>query len=338
MKIGILTHPQGINYGGILQGYALYTVLLKMGHEPIIIQRGLNRQFFVWEWIRAILRFFHFPRYYSPKDQFCEILPFLKKYFTRTKMIRSHRKMRQVCKKYNLDAVIVGSDQVWRADFAMKFGYNYFLDFVPDNIIKLSYAASFGLSEWHYSPAQTTIIKELLSRFNGISVREESGVSLCQEYLSIKPELLLDPTMLLNHDDYDKITSKRLIKNKYIFVYWLGETAEIENDIEYYKAQGYDIASIYLRTDITLPSIEDWLSYIKYADIILTDSFHGCVFSIILNKTFRIYNNKLGGVDRLETLIKTIDCKHMDNGLIHNPCLSNALKAKSYNFLMSYFK
>ena len=338
MKIGILTHPQGINYGGILQGYALYTVLKKMGHEPIIIQRGLNKQFFIWECIRAILRFLHFPRYYSHSTQISEISHFFDKYLKRTKLIRSYGQMRRVCHRYNLDAVIVGSDQVWRTDFAMKYGYNYFLDFVPDHIIKVSYAASFGLSEWGYSSAQTRIIKGLLSRFKGISVREDSGVMMCQEHLGIIPELLLDPTMLLDSSDYDQITTHRILEDKYVFVYWLGDVTNIEKDVEHYKTLGYNVVLVSLRTDTKLPSVESWLSYIKYADIVLTDSFHGCIFSILFNKTFKIYNNKSGGFSRLETLIKNIDCNYTDNGFIHQSFLSDTLKTKSYNFLISNFK
>ena len=120
MRIGILTHPQSVNYGGILQCYALCTYLRKLGHEPIVIHREVDRSFFLWGLVRSFLKAIHFPRYYTPNkvDRMINVKPFIKKYLVRTKPIRSQAQMRRVCKDYQLNAVIVGSDQVWRADFA----------------------------------------------------------------------------------------------------------------------------------------------------------------------------------------------------------------------------
>ena len=338
MRVGILTHPQGANYGGILQCYALSTYLKILGHTPIVIRRENDKDFFIWTAIRAILKTLHFPRYYNPNscDKTCLIRPFVEKYLTRTQPIRSQKQMKKVCSEFNLDAVIVGSDQVWRADYAMNFGYNYFLDFVPSKVKKLSYAASFGLSDWQYNTEQTNRIKQLLSTFSGISVREENAVRLCEDNLGITPKWLLDPTMLLKAKDYEQITSSRIIKDKYVFVYWLGDKSLVANDIDNYKKQGYRIVDINLRDECEQKSVEDWLSYIKYADCIITDSFHGCVFSILFKKRFVVRMNRSGGTSRLQSLFKIMGLPMQSKGMIEANDESNnleLLRTQSYNYL-----
>lgn len=315
MKIGILTHPQGANYGGLLQCYAFSTYLKKMGHYPIVIRREIENSFFFWEWTRGILRLLHFPRYYNPNrvDTTVNIRSFIDKELSRTNSIHSQRQMRNICQEYGLEAVFVGSDQVWRHDYAMKFEYNYFLDFVPDNVIKASYAASFGLSDWLYTLEQTTNIKKYLYRFERISVREEDAITLCKENLSIDVQQMIDPTLLLTMEDYNKITSPRLINEKYVFVYWLGEQSQITGQIQKYLQDGYTIIQINLRDYTKLVSVEDWLSYIKYAEKVITDSFHGCVFSLIFQSTICLYQNDSGGVGRLSSLLKTLLIDDINN-------------------------
>lgn len=341
MKIGILTHPQGSNYGGILQCYALSIYLKKLGHTPIVIRRESDKGFFLWTTIRTTLRALHFPRYYNPNscDKTRLIRPFVEKYLTRTQPIRSQKQMRTVCDQYKLDAVIVGSDQVWRADYAMNFGYNYFLDFVPSNIKKLSYAASFGLSNWQYDLEQTNCIKHLLSSFSGVSVREENAVRLCEDNLGITPKWLLDPTMLLKAEDYENIISPRIIKDKYVFVYWLGNKSLVSKDIEKYKKQGYRIVDINLRDEREQESVEDWLSYINYADYIITDSFHGCVFSILFKKQFIIRMNESGGTSRLESLFKMLDIPMQSQEVKTSDCKNMEYwRELSYNYLSETLK
>lgn len=310
MNIGILTHPQGINYGGILQCFALSEYIKKLGHNPIVFQRAPDGSFFLWEWTRSLLRWLHFPRYYTPKPKFNsmeKIDVFIKNELNRTAPIHTQHEMLKVCKKYNLEAVVVGSDQVWRQSFSKKYGFNYFLDFVPKGVKKISYAASFGLSSWDYSSKQTERIKDLLLSFQGISVREEDGIVLCKNYLNIEPELMVDPTFLLTTEDYDTIASKRLIDVKFIFVYWIGEKKLIESKIKEYTDKGYSIVYVGLREQRIMPSVGDWLSYIKYADIVLTDSFHGCVYSLLYLRPLIVFENKSGGFGRIESLLNLLE-------------------------------
>lgn len=346
MRIGILTHPQGTNYGGILQCYALSEYLKKLGHEPIVIRREPNKGFFVWRVIRTILKILHFPRYYQPQsfDKGRKIRPFVEKYLQRTKAICSQSQIKNVCNEYGFDAVIVGSDQVWRADYAMNFGYNYFLDFVPSSVRKISYAASLGLSGWRYTDEETVQIKKYLNLFDGMSVREEEAVELCKHNLGITPEWLLDPTMLLSADDYDRIVSPRKIDYKYVFVYWLGDKSLIADDISSYKQQGYEIVDINLRDEREQDSIEDWLSYIKYAECVITDSFHGCVFSLLFERQFIVCCNRSGGYGRIQSLFKSVGLEEKLNNqqsVVNYPEVNAYIKKRqlnSYHFLSNVLK
>lgn len=311
MKIGILTHPQYINYGGILQCFALSSYLREKGHEPIIIQRTTYKSSIIKRIVLSIMKITGI--YYLCKGRHSRdicIQPFVKKYIKRTPIIDSQQKMCKICKKYNFKAVIVGSDQVWRKSFAINYQYNYFLDFVPQNIIKASYAASFGINEWDYNEEETKRISFLLKNFDYISVREKEGKELCKRYLNVNAQVIIDPTLLLDSNYYDKYTSSRLIKDNYIFIYWLGEESEIPSILFNHQNKNLKTKIITLRGSHILESVEDWLSYIKYSDLVLTDSFHGCVFSLIFKKQFVVYCNQSGGYGRIETLFESLDLKN----------------------------
>lgn len=308
MKIGILTHPQHSNYGGILQCYALSEYLKKLGHEPVVIRREPNKSIFLKRWILILLKGFRIPRYYRPNriDRTVNIRSFVEQNLNRTHPIYSDKHMSRICKEYNLDVVIVGSDQVWRRSFAKEYGYNYFLDFVPDNVVKLSYAASFGICDWQYTLEESEKICSLIQRFKSVSVREEEAVSLCNSKMHVDAEWVIDPTLLLTLQDYSLIMSDRKINEKYVFVYWLGDKSLIKDEVEKYNIRGYKIVELNLREECEQVSVQDWLSYIKYADRIITDSFHGVVFSILFEKRFSIYKNESGGVGRLFSLMKLL--------------------------------
>ena len=301
MKIAILTHPLGANYGGILQAYALSRYLEKQGHQVCFLNREPDLPF-VKRIIKKILIICRHPRYKNPRYK--QLRQFINKHINYSYPLMTSREMTSFVKKQLFDAVIVGSDQVWRNDFAMGYGYNYFLDFVPKNLKKLSYAASFGLSEWGYTEKQTKIIKQQLSMFDSISVREDEGVLMCRNYLQIDAVHVLDPTFLLYAEEYDPIINTRLINDPYVFVYWLGTEEDKQTAISKYKESSKIIIDISPRDSVCLISIEEWLSYIKYADVILTDSFHGCVFSIIFKKKFKVFSNKSGGDGRLQSLFR----------------------------------
>lgn len=332
MKLAILTHPLGANYGGILQAFALSSYLKGQGHDVTVLNRQSNLPL-VKRILKSVLVALHHPRYNNPRYK--HLVSFVKKYLNYSKPLSTDGQMSGFVKGKSMDAVIVGSDQVWRTGFAMGYGYNYFLDFVPAGVRKLSYAASFGLSQWEYNNEQTQRIKQLLSEFKAISVREDEGVQLCKDNMGVTADHVLDPTMLLNASDYEPVTSERKVKDDYVFVYWLGSAEEKQKAIEAASIEGKRIVDISLRGSEPLMPIEDWLSYIKYADHVVTDSFHGCVFSILFGKQFTICANDSGGNGRLRSLFSMLgidmSSPQIDYTIVYDK-LDN-LRSHSYDFL-----
>lgn len=332
MKLAILTHPLGANYGGILQAFALSSYLKGQGHDVTVLNRQSNLPL-AKRILKSVLVALHHPRYNNPRYK--HLVSFVKKYINYSKPLSTDGQMSGFVKGKSMDAVIVGSDQVWRTGFAMGYGYNFFLDFVPAGVSKLSYAASFGLSQWEYNNEQTQRIKQLVSEFKAISVREDEGVQLCKDNIGVTADHVLDPTMLLNASDYEPVTSERKVKDDYIFVYWLGSAEEKQKAIEAASIEGKRIVDISLRGSEPLMPIEDWLSYIKYADHVVTDSFHGCVFSILFGKQFTICANDSGGNGRLRSLFSMLgidmSSPQIDYTIVYDK-LDN-LRGHSYDFL-----
>lgn len=332
MKLAILTHPLGANYGGILQAFALSSYLKGQGHDVTVLNRQSNLPL-AKRILKSVLVALHHPRYNNPRYK--HLVSFVKKYINYSKPLSTGGQMSGFVKGNSMDAVIVGSDQVWRTGFAMGYGYNYFLDFVPAGVRKLSYAASFGLSQWEYNNEQTLRIKQLLSEFKAISVREDEGVQLCKDNIGVTADHVLDPTMLLNASDYEPVTSERKVKDDYVFVYWLGSAEEKQKAIEAASIECKRIVDISLRGSEPLMPIEDWLSYIKYADHVVTDSFHGCVFSILFGKQFTICANDSGGNGRLRSLFSMLgidmSSPQIDYTIVYDK-LDN-LRSHSYDFL-----
>ena len=337
MKIAILTHPLGANYGGILQAYAFSTYLTSQGHDVVVLNRQSELPWLKSK-VRDLLISLHHPRYNNPR--FKNLKEFVKKYINYSKPLPSTSSLTKFLRDNEIDSVIVGSDQVWRKDFAMGYGFNYFLDFVPDDLLKISYAASFGLSEWQYSEEQTTVIKKLLSSFVGVSVREFEGQSLCAKNLGILPTHVLDPTLLLDSSLYEKIASRPLSDEPYIFVYWLGLETEKQKAIQTSCPSDFKIIDLSLRGADSLVSIEDWLSYILHAEKVITDSFHGSVFSILFKKQFIVSENKSGGNGRLNSLFQMLNIdpsrKEIDYSSVYKILQSH--RQTSYNYLNDVLK
>lgn len=217
------------------------------------------------------------------------------------------------------DTIVVGSDQIWRRSYARRIWktdiQNVFLRFASEwKIQRIAYAASFGIDRWDYTAKETEECASLAKKFVGISVREDTGITLCSNYLGVKAEHVLDPTMLLSKDDYIKlIEQSKVSKNEgTLFSYILDRNTEKDNLIERvaldHNMQPY---SITLSTDYSLPvekrinpSVETWLRAFYDAQLVVTDSFHGCVFSIIFGKPFIALGNTKRGMSRFNSLLK----------------------------------
>ena len=213
--------------------------------------------------------------------------------------------------------VIVGSDQLWLPVNVVSDYYT--LNWVSDNINKISYATSFGISK--IPDKYTDEYKKFLSRINYLSVREESGKKICDEY-GISSKVVCDPTILLTKEEWEQeAVQERIIPDKYILCYFLGSNIEHRKFAEKLKEKtGYKIVSLnhadeYVKYSDTFADItpydigpREWINLIKNAEYVCTDSFHGTVFSLLFNKTFfdfRRYSesNKMSTNSRIDSLL-----------------------------------
>lgn len=323
MKIGILTHPLNYNYGGILQNYALQTVLKNMGHEvvtlyteqktPAKIQSVLFLKYFVKKLLRWKGNNYR-PLTLKQKNVIKRnTKDFVEKYISVTKPL--HWVYNDLNSELKLDAYIVGSDQVWRPDFVHNIYDMYFQFLQNDKVKKISYAASFGVNTWEYSNEQRLICEELIKKFDDISVREKSGVALCKEHFNVNALHLLDPTLLLSADDYKKLIpiNKKNRTRKQLTVYILDITSE-KREIINYIAKKLNLSVTYVGNEFSdkqnvyyteriAPPVESWLEEFDNADFIFTDSFHGTAFSIIFNKPFISIGNPTRGIERFTSLL-----------------------------------
>lgn len=318
MKIAILTLPLHINYGGIIQCYALQTILERLGNEvqvltrprygrsyyiiyPLAVCKRLLKRFVLGKKV-AILKAPHqIIRQHT--DRF--IHQYIHQYIQRewTAQIASH-----------FDVIVVGSDQVWRPLYYQPIE-EAFLSFLGDADIKrVAYAVSFGVDHCEYTEEQRELCSSLLKKFDAISVRESSGVQLCQEYFDTKAVQALDPTLLLSADDYRALIKKGKTQPSKgnLLVYMLDQTKEKEALVDRI-AQAKGLTPFWMNSDIddeTLPlkqrikmPVEQWLRSFDDAKFVLTDSFHGCVFSIIFRKQFLAIGNKERGLSRFQSLL-----------------------------------
>ena len=333
MKIGILTLPLHTNYGGILQAYALQTVLERMGHEVCLIEE--KRKPLRLPLLKAPLAYSKrivknltghtCPIFYEQKRN--REIPIERQYTDR--FINSYIRRRIIenfseVKENDFDAIVVGSDQIWRPKYFHEIAHAY-LDFTKEwNIKRLAYAASFGTDEWEYTSKQTKGCGCLLKNFDAVSVREESGVELCLKHFNVKATYVLDPTMLLEAKDYIKLFEKvgTPKSNGTLLVYILDETPEKSALIEKIANQKglvpFRVNSKVENGNATLqeriqPPVEQWLRGFYDAEFVITDSFHACIFSIIFNKPFLVIGNSTRGMSRFKSLLSSF---RLENRLI----------------------
>lgn len=322
MRIGILTLPLHTNYGGILQAYALQTVLERMGHEVcLIVKRRNPLRLPLWKaplaYSKRIVKNLTghpFPIFYEQKMNHEDVTirqhtdKFINKYI-KQKMVDDFSEIKET----DFDAIVVGSDQIWRPKYFHEIEHA-FLDFTEGwNIKRIAYAASFGTDIWEYTNVQTDHCKKFVKCFDDVSVREKSGVDLCREHLAVRAEHVLDPTILLSKKDYiclfENIETRK--SNGTLLNYILDETSEkvslINMIAKEKKLQPFRVNAV---KDINqpiekriAPSVEQWLRGFYDAEFVVTDSFHACVFSILFNKPFVAIGNTGRGMSRFTTLL-----------------------------------
>ena len=313
-KIGVICLNHSYNIGNSLLQYAMSTKLKELGLIPYMI--GTN--------------------YKNRK------IPFLKKY-TNCRIIKKNF---SEIKKKEYDLLMVNSDQTWRK-FSNHFYDIAFLKFAQNwKIPKFVYGASLGYSEWRLSKEDDEMGKKLLRQFSGVSVREKGSVPLVKTHFGIKPIFVLDPTLLIDKRYYLKIIKnfKININSPFIFIYILSKGNNIQKYIRYaseqlnYKIVKFEIGEI--------NSVEKFIYGIYNSKAVITNSYHGTLFSIIFNKPFVSFISKNGAKERLISLKDTLGIKNrifeynefpninlLTIPFYLNKTLFNLLKNKSINYL-----
>lgn len=349
MKIGILTQPLHSNYGGLLQNYALQQTLIRLGHEVETIDwegdSGLRETLY-----KMKVRVLHtllpnkYPQLgYKPNNNEQVIIQrntnhFINTYINHTEAMHSYDGFVRQAAKGGYDAYVVGSDQCWRPCYN-AFLSSMFLDFVKDKQVKrIAYAASFGTDKWEFTPQQTAVCAPLAKKLDIVTVREDSGVKLCKEYLDVDAVHVLDPTMLLTKEDYIQLIEKEKEpkSNGTLFNYILDpdekKSAFIQKVAKAKWLKAFQVlpkCQTETRTkediknrieDCVFPGVTTWLRAFMDADMTIVDSFHGMVFSIIFNKPFWAIGNVSRGMSRFTSLLKMfhledrlLDADHLDD-------------------------
>lgn len=312
MRIGIVTLPIHDNYGMILQNYALQKVLRSWGHTPITINFLYPTP--LWRFVLSIcktLLLYFIPgrrRSFSSYrvKQSPRIKVFVDKYIMRTRPIR--RYTRRLLRKYRIEGLVVGSDQVWRPAYNQWHLEDMFLHFAQhEKIRKVAYAASFGVEEMEFSERQLKRCAPLLQQFDKVSVREASSVDLCRDYFHVDAELVLDPTLLLDKFDYERLcTNVPLRTEKFIACYLLDPTEEQQWHIDRMAQYLHMTTKYFTSYHSASLTVEEWLAMFRDAAYVVTDSFHGTVFSIVFEKPFITIANNVRGVNRFVSLLRTV--------------------------------
>ncbi len=343
MKVGIITEPLYANYGGILQNYALQQVLKKMGHNPVTLDYMPSLSFgryllYVGKSIICLLspsRRHRIKPYKHFLERPAEIDAFVRKYIDKTETISKYS--RRILRKYGIEAIIVGSDQVWRRAYNKNVLGDMYLSFAKGYPChRIAYAASFGVEKWDYPAEDSFMAKDLIRQFEAVSVRENSGIRLCKENLETDAEAVPDPTLLLDASDYEKLCSKpNQEEEPYLAAYVLDINAEKEAYIRSIaESKGLKIRRMTVSDNGE--SIEEWLSSIRNADFVITDSYHGTLFSIIFQKQFQTIVNKERGADRFKTLFERIGLT--TNLLDEIPELPGPIHTIDYSLLYQYLR
>ncbi|WP_405373518.1 polysaccharide pyruvyl transferase family protein [Pseudobutyrivibrio sp.] len=327
-KIALLNLHYDNNYGGNLQRYALVTTFQRLGCDVTYLYMRdnwgdwfTNRSIFniIEKSIKQIVRHILKPRvepwlvWHRENENYrrnCLITePFLNKYIPHTKVIYTHDSLERIFRRGGYGAIVVGSDQVWRKKYNDRYGIGtYFLDFVADNYKgkRIAYGASFGVESKEYSEEDEEKILPLFKRFDAVSVREKSGLRLLKEYGWMKPEAccVIDPTLLLSKSDYIDLinaTDTKPLDHK-LLCYILDNNAENEQLVER-KSMELSLSPTFLSAgDDAKVSVEQWLRSFMEAEYVITDSYHGFIFSLIFQKPFTLLINDDRGASRFKDL------------------------------------
>ena len=300
MKVATITFHWATNYGAVLQSFALQKYLQKCGFETEIIDYVPFRIKLLTDitWLRQ--------RKYSEFKKEKLIKKFRKKELKLSeKRYRSGKSLKTG--SFDYDYIISGSDQVWNKNFTLnldgKPNLSYFLDFADKNkkAIKLAYAVSFGAN--HMPDEYYDLVRPFAGDFQAISVREETALSIVEQ-MGKRATVVCDPTLLLDRSDYEGIIENKQYRCGKVFSYILHNNQHIAHLIT------EEVKKIYGESDEPLSQVDmyEWLYRIKNSEIVVTNSFHGMMMSLIFNTSFIVVPVEGSDMnDRIATILKVVN-------------------------------
>lgn len=249
----------------------------------------------------------------------------------------SYHKLKKIAHSSDIHAVVCGSDQIWNGE-AVYISPYYYLKFAPNNK-KIAYAPSFGKNNVikHNQPK----VRKLISSFNFISVREERGKEIVKELTGREAKVVLDPTLAINKEVWQNFICENKESNKYFLCYFLDEPNDIAKKLIEKKLKEENLTAVVFPYEYDfLKGIDnvkyvsagpkEFVNYIKNAEEVFTDSFHGTAFSIIFNKQFNVFKRQYNGVgDQSSRIVSLLTLLDIENKLITN--IDNSTEIINYD-------
>lgn len=317
--IGILTFLHTLNYGALLQSYALQAFLNSNGFSAIQIDyRNANVESYEFKRSKTVKnRLANIVRRPIIKKKTIEFEEFTRRFIKATPVVE-RGELAGICSDF--DCIVVGSDQVWNGEIT-DYDTTYFLDFIPDDDKKYSYAVSIGQDDF---PEKKGIdYYSLLHAFSQVLVREQTAAKALGNFVEAdKLHVVLDPTLLVEAEVWNSFVGESAspMSRPYVFVYAVGETKRaVEAAREMAREHGWDL--VVLQQDKFLPilgaknlfsiSPADFLTYFKHASAIVTSSFHGLCMSIQFRKDFLVsYTEGIACRNsRISDLLLALECE-----------------------------
>ncbi len=321
-KVGIITIFDEDNYGNRLQNYAVQEVLVSLGFDVETIKNvNIIEEYNLLEEVKKVLP--------ERREKF---LDFNNSNMKINDEVIIHDNVPENFHE-NYDYFVIGSDQIWNHEFPERFSNFSFAEFAPKEK-RIAFSASFGIENIEKDIFEKY---EALKDVRAISVRENAGGKLVKDITGREDAtVLIDPTMMLTKEKWMTVMKKpeMLKSDKYILKYFLGNVSEEKNaEIEKFaKENGCDIIDILDKDNFYATGPSEFIYLIKNSFLVLTDSFHSCVFSILFNRPFLIFDRDQEGMrnmnSRIDTLLEKFD---LENRRFNNKIEEKDLKVDYTN-------
>ena len=313
------------NYGSALQSWALSQSIAKANNgenRPVLIDYcakvhldsdPLNPTKKMWDKDSESVRICK-EKSNEIAENFYKFEDFYTNKFNRTKKVYDHTNFDEIVKDENIDGFVCGSDTIFCIE---EFGFDdgYYANFDSmKNGYAISYAASFGDSKFNEETSET--LNKLVRNFKAIGIREKGMVDYLSQQVDVPVEKVLDPTLLLKPNEYDVITKPRIEEKKYLLLYARRYNEKMNQFAKKLaKENGWKIVEISLRATndentraFYEAGVEEFLSLVKHAEFVVTNSFHGLIFSVQFKKPFVVFSREQANV-KIDELLEFFGLK-----------------------------